>query len=160
MARQLKRILLAAVISVLTVNVWTGAPLLALWVGSRVQTGTQQASLLAIAVVAAVLALTAFVLLRLLGIVSATYDRVTGTAGTGVRQHAPWLRSMRGERPQYPGVRAQLTGPERIFVGSVVIAVVAFEIWFFFFSGSSIDQRSGRHGQVPTKPPVVALRVV
>ena len=159
MARQLKRILLAAVIAVLTVNVWTGAPLLALWVGSRVQTNSQ-ATMLGIAVVAAVLALTAFVLIRLLGIVSATYDRVSGTAGTGVRTHAPWLRSMRGERPQYPGVRAQLTGPERIFVGSVVIAVVAFEIWFFFFSASSIDQRSGRHGKVPTRPPVVALRVV
>jgi hypothetical protein len=26
----------------------------------------------------------------------------------------------------------------------VVIAVIAFEVWFFFFSGSPIDQRSGR----------------
>jgi hypothetical protein len=26
----------------------------------------------------------------------------------------------------------------------VVIAVVAFEVWFFFFSTSPIDQRSGR----------------
>jgi hypothetical protein len=26
----------------------------------------------------------------------------------------------------------------------VVLAFVAFEIWFFFFSSSPIDQRSGR----------------
>jgi hypothetical protein len=26
----------------------------------------------------------------------------------------------------------------------VVVAVAAFEVWFFFFSGSPIDQRSGR----------------
>jgi hypothetical protein len=154
--RQLKRLVLAAVIALLTVNVWTGAPLAALWVGSRVQTGGQ-ATMLAIAVVAAVLALIAFLLLRLLALASATYDRVSGTEASGVRTHAPWLRSMRGERPQYPGVRTQLTAPERIFVFSVVVAVVAFEIWFFFFSGSSIDQRSGRHGQVPSKPPVVAV---
>src|SRR5438105_2935724 len=112
MARQLKRILLAAVIAVLTVNVWTGAPLLALWVGSRVQTNSQ-ATMLGIAVVAAVLALTAFVLIRLLGIVSATYDRVSGTAGTGVRTHAPWLRTAArvlrrpaGRRSAHDAIRA------------------------------------------------------
>jgi len=30
----------------------------------------------------------------------------------------------------------------------VVACVLAFEVWFFFFSTSPIDQRSGR-GQVP-----------
>jgi hypothetical protein len=33
---------------------------------------------------------------------------------------------------------------ERILVVCVVLAVAAFEIWFFFFSTSPIDGRSGR----------------
>jgi hypothetical protein len=52
---------------------------------------------------------------------------------------------MRGERPHYDKQRARDLSPlEVILIVSVVAAVVAFEIWFFFFSGSPIDQRSGR----------------
>jgi hypothetical protein len=62
-----------------------------------------------------------------------------------VGRHVPWLRSMRGERPHYEKQRARDLSPlEVILIVSVVAAVVVFEIWFFFFSGSSIDQRSGR----------------
>jgi hypothetical protein len=57
---------------------------------------------------------------------------------------------MRGERPVYPGESARLTAPERTLVAVVIVAVVAFEIWFFFFSGSPIDQRSGR-GERPVQ---------
>jgi len=35
------RIILAALTAILAVNLYTGAPLLAIWVGSRVQQGTQ-----------------------------------------------------------------------------------------------------------------------
>jgi hypothetical protein len=55
---------------------------------------------------------------------------------------------MRGERKQYEGERPQVTAPERVLVIVAVAAIIAFEIWFFFFSGSPIDQRSGR-GEVP-----------
>ncbi len=55
-----------------------------------------------------------------------------------MRQHAPWLRSMRGERPEYDGQRAELSSGERILVVGVLLAFAAFEIWFFFFSGSPI----------------------
>jgi hypothetical protein len=50
---------------------------------------------------------------------------------------------MRGERPQY-GEAARLTGGERIVVVTVIVAAVAFEVWFFFFSGSPIGGNSGR----------------
>ena len=33
---------------------------------------------------------------------------------------------------------------DRTLVSVVVIAIAAFEIWFFFFSASPIDHRSGR----------------
>jgi hypothetical protein len=36
------------------------------------------------------------------------------------------------------------SGMEMVIVAMVVLAVTAFEIWFFFYSASSIDQRSGR----------------
>ena len=35
------RILLAGLTAVLAINLWTGAPIFAIWVGSRVQQGTQ-----------------------------------------------------------------------------------------------------------------------
>jgi hypothetical protein len=57
---------------------------------------------------------------------------------------------MRGERELYAGDRPTLSALDRILVVTVVIAVAAFEVWFFFFSTSPIDQRSGRHGEVPT----------
>jgi hypothetical protein len=52
---------------------------------------------------------------------------------------------MRGERPHDERQRARDLSPlEWILIVSVVVAVIAFEVWFFFFSGSPIDQRSGR----------------
>jgi hypothetical protein len=52
---------------------------------------------------------------------------------------------MRGERPHPDQRHANELSPlELILIVSVVLAVAAFEIWFFFYSGSPIDQRSGR----------------
>jgi hypothetical protein len=82
-------------------------------------------------------------LYQLLKVVMSAYQDATGTAPT-VRSHAPWLRSMRGERPDYPGNTARISGAERVVVVTVLLAATAFEIWFFFFSGSSIGGGSGR----------------
>ena len=139
---RLKRIGLVVLMTLLTLNVWTGSPLAALWVGSRVQ-GSGPASMAAIAVVAATMAALSLVLLRLLNLVGAAYDRLTNRKPT-VRQHVPWLRSLRGERPHEEASHRTLSALDVVVVTMVVIAVVAFEIWFFFFSSSPIDQRSGR----------------
>src|SRR3954471_4763270 len=146
--RGIKRVALVAAMAVVTVNVWTGAPLLALWVGSRVQSHSQ-ASMAGIAVVAIVLALVCFLLLRLLRVLGARYDRLVGASPT-VRTHVNWLRSMRGERPEYQGVAPTVTMAERIVIVAVVLAFALFEVWFFFFSTSSIDQRSGRGAAPPS----------
>ena len=138
----LKRVLLAAAITVMAINVWTGGPLLALWVGSQAQ-GSGPPTMTAVFVVVVTLALVSFTLVWVLGRLSRAYERMTGQEPT-VRQHTPWLRSMRGERPQYEGIKPTLSTPERILVGMVVVVFVAFEIWFFFFSTSPIDNRSGR----------------
>ena len=144
---------LASLMTVVGVNVWTGSPLLALWIGSRVQ-GTGPPKMAAFAVFVLVLIATSVALVRLLSVLGAAYDRMTGQTQT-VRAHAPWLRSMRGERPQYPGEKPTLTMLERILVAMVLVVVILFEVWFFFFSPSPIDQRSGR-AALPDSP---ALRL-
>ncbi len=126
--------------AVVTLNIWTGAPLLALWIGSRVQGGGPP-TMGAVAVVVVSLLIVVLGLLRLLAALSAAHA-IPGQHE--VRRHVPWLRSMRGERESYRGNATQLTALDRTLVSVVVIAIAAFEIWFFFFSTSPIDQRSGR----------------
>ena len=139
----LKRVGLLSGMALTTVNIWTGSPLMALWIGSRVVSGSGQATLGAIAVVAIVIAALSLLLIRVLGALQEAYDELTGTRRS-IRRHTPWLRSSRGERPheQPEGVRPSPV--ELMLIVSVVIVVTAFEIWFFFYSGSPIDQRSGR----------------
>ena len=138
-----KRIALAALIGIVALNVWTGSPLLALWIGSRVQAGGPP-SMAAIGVFVVVFALLSFGLYRLLSRLSGVYDRATGRTETRRRQPAPWLRSLRGERERYEGEEPTLTAVERILVGMVIVVVVLLEVWFFFFSGSPIGTTSGR----------------
>jgi hypothetical protein len=140
---RLKRFGLAALMAFLALNVWTGSPLLAIWIGSRVQGSSTQPSMGAAAAVVGCLVAFSVLLYQALKRVTHSYQEATGTLPT-VRNHAPWLRSMRGERPDYPGTGARIGGAERIVVFVVIVAVVAFEVWFFFFSGSSIGGRSGR----------------
>ncbi len=128
--------------AVVAVNVWTGSPIAALWIGSQLQgAGPPKMSTVAAMVVA--MAAFSFGLVRLLTVLGSCHDRLTGLTPQ-VQAHAPWLRSMRGERPLYPGEKVQITSLERILVVMVVLAVLAFQIWFLFYSGSPFDQRSGR----------------
>jgi hypothetical protein len=140
---RLKPILLAAAMAFLALNVWTGSPLLAVWLGSKVQGDESQPSMGAYAVVIIALIAFSWGLYQLLKVVMSAYQDATGTTPT-VRSHAPWLRSMRGERPDYPGNTARISGAERVVVVTVLIAAAVFEIWFFFFSGSSIGGGGGR----------------
>src|SRR3954468_12055045 len=128
------RVCLGALTALLAVNLYTGAPLFAIWVGSRVQNGTQL-TMSTVVVVIGTLVLSVFVLVWLLTRVEAAYKVLTNQPTK--RRVSPWLRSMRGERDEDEG-RRPLTGFEKVLAGSVVTAVVAFEIWFFFFSGSPI----------------------
>jgi MFS family permease len=136
-----------AAMAIVTLNIWTGGPLLALWIGSRVQ-GSGPPTMSAVFLVVVCLAAIVLALVRLLAVLSAAHERATGHQS--VRRHVPWLRSMRGERERYAGDPIRLTALDRTLVVVVVIAVAVFEVWFFFFSASPIDQRSGR-GQAPAQ---------
>jgi hypothetical protein len=137
-----RRVGLRIAMLVTALNVWTGSPLLALWIGSRLQ-GSGPPKMGPVFVVVVSFAVLSFGLASLLARLGDRYDRMTGQAAQ-VHRHVAWLRSMRGERVQYPGQRVQVTALEQVMIVAVVLGVLAFEIWFFFFSGSPIDQRSGR----------------
>ena len=136
MAARLQRALLLAAMAVTAVNIWTGSPLLALWVGSRLQ-GTSGLSMGAVFAVIAVMGATSFALIKLLGALGARHDRLLGIPPAPRRQQ-PWLRSLSGERTRDQRRRERISALDVVLVGTVLIAAVAFEVWFFFFSGSSI----------------------
>jgi hypothetical protein len=143
MTGRLTRVGLVAAMAVTSLNIWTGAPLLGLWVGSRLA-GESGTSMRGVGAAAVTIFAVAIALTVLLGRLSASYDRATGRE-RAVRRHVPWLRSMRGERPHEDGdTESALTALDYILVGGVVICILIFEYWFFFLSGSPIDQRSGR----------------
>lgn len=131
-----ERVLLGALTTLVGINLWSGFPLLALWVGSQTTGGIGLSSTAVFAVVG-VLAATEAVGVFVLGKLSARYDLITGRE-PGPRQPLPWMRSMRAERGEDARRGRQLNAVERIVIVMVVAAVIAFEVWFFFFAGSSL----------------------
>lgn len=120
----------------ISVNMWTGAPLLALWVGSRV-VGQQSLSMGAVFAVLVVLGVLVAAMATALTWLSDRYDRLTGRR-VSARRISPWLRSMRGDRDDLGRDREAASAVETIVIASTVAAVVAFEIWFFFIAGSPL----------------------
>ena len=144
---RLERVGLVCLMVLLTLNIWTGGPLLALWIGSRVQ-GSGPPSMAAVGAAAVSLGVVSYVLVRALARLDALYGRLTGRRSS-VSRHVPWLRSMRGERPHTQKHVSELSALEITLIAMVVIVVVLFEVWFFFYSGSPIDGRTGREHDAP-----------
>lgn len=132
----IKRFFVAIAIVLLTVNLYTGGPLFAIWLGSRVQTSSTL-SMSTVGVVLGTLVLMVAAIVWALSRLGATYERLSGNEPAS-RRTTPWMRSLRDERHEYTQERRPLTGFEKMMVGSVAVAVIAFEVWFFFFSGSPI----------------------
>ena len=94
---------------------WVGMPLLALFVGSRVQSATDSIGV---------------AMLAMAGVVIGSLVMLVPFLGWLNRKHME-IRVARGR--QDLGSAAL----EGVVVVSATIAVVAFAIWFFFFAGSS-----------------------
>ena len=135
----IKRVGLVSASALAAINIWTGAPLLAVWVGSQV-VGDSGLSMGAVFVVIVVLAACCIGLATALTWLSARYDELTGRPAAA-RRTSPWLRSMRGEREELTRRRHGISAVERIVVVTVVLGVLAFEVWFFFFAGSSLPSQ-------------------
>jgi hypothetical protein len=130
-----KRALLAAATAFLAINLWTGAPLFALWVGSKV-VGQKQLTVQAVFIVVLVLGLLVFAMAVALVRLNAIYDRLIGRPAREPR--LTWLRSMRAEGRDELDRQVGITALERIVVVTVWAAVIAFVVWFFFFAGSPL----------------------
>jgi hypothetical protein len=137
---RLRRVGLVVATALVTINIWTGGPLFAVWVGSQVQGDTGSPSMGAVFTVILVLAALVAVLAWALTWLNAKYDEVTGRP-PAARQTSPWLRSMRDERESDVRRKFGISAVERVVVITVVAAVLAFEIWFFFFAGSSLPNQ-------------------
>src|SRR4051795_5468042 len=97
--KAVKRLAIAGASALVGVIIWTGAPLLALWVGSRFEgwihsrqpgNGVTMRAMFAVVIVLAVLELVlTFTLTRL----STAYDELSGRPHEA-RRTSPWLRSM------------------------------------------------------------------
>jgi DNA primase catalytic core, N-terminal domain len=131
---KVKRVAIVITTGLAAVNVWSGAPLLAVWVGSQAQ-GGRVLSLRGVATVLVVLAVLAFLLAWALTWLHAKYDQLSGRPATLTRT-SPWYRRMRGELDEHLRTRYSLSAPERMVAACVIAGVLTFEIWFFFFAGS------------------------
>ena len=90
-----------------------------------------------ILVVIGVLAVAELALLMVLTRLSQRYDRVTERRPP-TRRPPPWMSSMRGERQVDVRMQEGISGAERTVAICCVVALLVFEIWFFFLSGSSL----------------------
>jgi hypothetical protein len=124
---------MAGTTAFVTANIWTGAPLLALWVGSRV-VGKAALSMAAVGVVVVVLAVLEFVLAVTLTWINNIYDEVIGRPRT--ERRSTWLRSMRAEAEKHVSQRLGITMLERIVMVNVYVAVITLLVWYVFFAGA------------------------
>ena len=134
---RVERVGLNIVMALSAINIWTGAPLLAVWIGSRVVESSTQVTMGSVLLVVVVLFASCLGLIYVLSWASTTYDQITGKPQS-VRRHVPWLRSMRAERVNYEREKQAVTPLERMLVITVVLAFLAFELWFFIYSPSPI----------------------
>jgi hypothetical protein len=124
---------MAAATAFVTANIWTGAPLFALWVGSQF-VGHKALSMGAVGIVIVVLAILEGALTLLLAWLNNTYDDISGRPRT--ERRARWLRSMRDEYEGHVSQRVGITTLEIIVMVNVYVAVLTLAVWYIFFSGA------------------------
>lgn len=133
-----KRLALSAATALLAVNLWTGAPLFALWVGSEAA-GKEQLSFQAVAVVVIVLGILVFTIAFALARLNAAYDRLVGRPTR--ERRLTWLRSYRDEDWRDEVDRLEgISVLERILMLNVWIVEILFLVWFFVFAGSPLPR--------------------
>jgi|GEM_PF-1554625 len=129
----LKRLALAGATAFIAANIWTGCPLLALWVGSQA-VGQGTLSMAAVCVVILVLGALVFGSVVMLTWLNGVYDELTGRPRAESR--ARWLRSMRAEGEGRVSHGVGISALERIVMVNVYVAVITLLIWYVFFAGS------------------------
>jgi DNA primase catalytic core, N-terminal domain len=131
-----KKVAIVVATALAAINVWTVAPLAAVWIGSQAQ-GGRVLSMWGVLTVLAVMGTLAFLFAWALTWLHAKYDELSGRPAV-VGRTSPWGRRMRGELNEHFRSVYGLSAPERVVAGCVLAALLTFEVWFFFFAGSSI----------------------
>jgi hypothetical protein len=127
----LKRVGMAAATAFVTANIWTGCPLLAVWIGSQA-VGTKELSMGAVFVVVIVLAMLVFAMALLLTWLNNVYDGLIGRER--VERRSAWLRSMRAESERHVSRRVGITALERIVMLNVYVAVISLVVWYVLYA--------------------------
>jgi len=127
----LKRVGMAAATAFVTANIWTGCPLLALWIGSQA-VGSKELSMGAVFIVVIVLAVLVFAMVLLLTWLNNIYDEISGRER--VERRSAWLRSMRAESERHVSQRVGITALERIVMLNVYVAVISLVLWYVLYA--------------------------
>jgi len=122
---------LVALMAVGSVVMWIGVPVALIYVASKLA-DTPNPSMGPYLLVLIGLPIGMAVVGKALGALNRAHIRLTGAEVDAYRPG--WTRSMRGERQ----VERRGGVLDRVMIISVVIAGVAFAVWFFGFAGSSL----------------------
>ncbi|MGH2956145.1 MAG: hypothetical protein ACRDL6_04030 [Solirubrobacterales bacterium] len=131
-----KKVAIVVATALAAINIWTVAPLAAVWIGSQAQ-GGRVLSMWGVLTVLGVMGTLAFLFAWALTWLHDKYDELTGRPAA-VGRTSPWGRRMRGELNEHFRSVYGLSAPERVVAACVLAGLLAFEVWFFFFAGSSI----------------------
>ena len=128
-----KRLLMVAATAFFAINIWTGVPLFALWVGSEA-VGQRLLSMAAVGVVVIVLAVLEVAIAFAILWVDREYKQLTGHP---LRENRlTWLRPMNNQG-ETVGLGVPLDLLERIVMVSVYLAVLGFVVFLVFFASAS-----------------------
>jgi hypothetical protein len=127
----LKRAAMAGLTALVTVNVWTGCPLLALWVGSRAAGGAEL-SMFAVVLVLVVLGLLELAMMLVLAWLTGVYDELIGLQRP--EQSATWIRRLCAAESRGLNRSLRITTLEGIVVINVYVAVSTLVVWYLFFA--------------------------
>ena len=127
-----KRVAIVAATAIMTLSIWTGAPLAAMWIGSEAA-GQSSLSMLGVCVVVLALAVLDFGLTIGLTWLGSLYREIAGLPPAAKRSIG--LRSMRVEAELNASQR-RAVALESIVVLNVYLAFAALLVWYVFFSAA------------------------
>ena len=116
-------------------SLWTAIPLCWIWIASKLS-HTQFPSGGPYAIVAVGFVSTVLIVAWLIARLNRLYIEITGTNRLAPMRPS-WLKSMRDTAP----VRGSVTIVEAVLMSSVMLAGLAFVLWFFLLAGSPIPNR-------------------
>jgi len=133
-----KRALFAAATAFLSINLWTGSPVLALWVGSQAADERELSMTPLFVVIVTLAVLTIAISVTLLWL-EQRYRLLVGLPTREAR--LTWLRSFNSQREPVRQVPTSLL--EQIVTVVVYVAVLLLLVWFVFFAGSPLSDYAG-----------------